>query len=103
MAVSFYGTQAWKQCRASYVKYRKGLCERCLRKGLYKPGEIVHHKTPITPDNISDPTITLSFDNLELLCRDCHADAHGYRKARYKIAPNGDVTPPLAESRGAGR
>ena len=29
-----------------------------------------------TPQNISDPEIALGEDNLELLCRDCHALAH---------------------------
>lgn len=40
------------------------------------PGEIVHHKTHITPENVGDPSVTLAFDNLELLCRACHADEH---------------------------
>lgn len=40
------------------------------------PGEIVHHKVHLTPKNIGDPSVSLSFDNLELVCRDCHAAEH---------------------------
>jgi len=36
----------------------------------------VHHKIHLTPHNIDDPNITLSEDNLELLCRECHAIEH---------------------------
>ena len=48
-----------------------GLCVRCG-----KPGEIVHHKTYLTPQNIDNPYITLGEDNLETLCRECHAIEH---------------------------
>jgi 5-methylcytosine-specific restriction endonuclease McrA len=44
--------------------------------GVLTPGEIVHHKTHITPDNINNKNVTLSFANLELLCRKCHAEEH---------------------------
>lgn len=84
-ATAFYKSQAWKNCRAAYVHKVGGLCEKCLSRGQYVPGVIVHHKTPITPDNINDPMITLSFDNLELVCRACHAEEHGARPKRYDI------------------
>ena len=84
-AAKFYKSQAWKNCRAAYVRKVGGLCEKCLSRGQYVPGDIVHHKTPITPDNIFDPQVTLSFDNLELLCRNCHAEEHGGRPKRYDI------------------
>lgn len=90
-AKQFYRSQAWEKCREGFIKYRHGLCERCLARGIYKPGVIVHHKIHLTPDNISDPTITLSFDNLQLLCRDCHALVHKPEK-RYKIDELGRVT-----------
>lgn len=48
-----------------------GLCVRCG-----KPGEIVHHKIYLTPENIGNPDISLNPDNLETLCRDCHALEH---------------------------
>ncbi|HDV4620380.1 TPA: HNH endonuclease, partial [Bacillus anthracis] len=33
-------------------------------------------KDYITPENINNPEITLSFHNLELLCQDCHNREH---------------------------
>ncbi len=70
-AESFYKGKAWQECRHAYYIYRYGICERCGG-----PGEIVHHKIYLTPKNISDPDITLNFDNLELLCQDCHNKEH---------------------------
>ncbi len=91
-ARAFYKSQAWKRCRASYAASVGGLCERCLARGMYTPGVIVHHKVHLTPDNIGDPSVTLNWDNLELVCRDCHAELHDERQRRYKIDPNGGVT-----------
>ena len=70
-AKKFYNSKAWKDCRAAYIKSVFGLCERCMA-----PGRIVHHIQYITPENINDPNITLSFDNLEYLCQDCHNKEH---------------------------
>ena len=39
-------------------------------------GYIVHHKSYIDMSNIYDADITLNFDNLELLCIDCHNKEH---------------------------
>lgn len=84
-ARSFYTSQAWNDCRSSYRKSVGGLCEICLERGLITPGEIVHHKIPLTPDNINNTDITFSWRNLQLLCRECHAEVHGQRKRRYKV------------------
>lgn len=40
------------------------------------PGEEVHHKIRLTPKNVRDPSIALNWDNLELLCKDCHIKEH---------------------------
>ena len=75
-ARKFYSSQAWNNCRTSYMNSVNHLCERCLSNGLLKPAEIVHHKTELTPDNINNPNITLGFDNLEAVCRQCHNEYH---------------------------
>lgn len=85
----FYGTMAWKRTRDAYVKSVGGLCERCLKSGLIRAGEFVHHKTHLNGENVMDPEVTLSFDNLELLCRDCHAAEHA--KRRYVVDADGFV------------
>lgn len=90
-AKEFYKSQAWKTTRDAYASHARGLCEICLAKGLYSPGEIVHHKIHITPDNINDPTISLNWDNLELVCRKCHAELHDRRQRRYRIDEAGRV------------
>ena len=91
-AKAFYKSAAWKNCRATYAAYRHGLCEICLARGIYKPGEIVHHKVHLTPENINDPTVTLSWDHLQLVCRDCHAELHGDRKpTRWMVDEAGRV------------
>ena len=64
-----------------------------MRRGIYKPGVIVHHLEELTPANIHRPEVTLNFKNLELLCRDCHAEMHNERtkEMRYFFGENGEI------------
>lgn len=94
-AKGFYTSTAWKSTRAAYIKSVNGLCERCKAAGQFVPGRLVHHKKHITPRNINDPKVTLSFSNLELLCDDCHNKEHKRKdNARYTFAPDGTLLPP---------
>lgn len=70
-AKAFYKSKAWLDCREGFIKSVYGLCSRCDR-----PGYIVHHKELLTPQNISDPNVTLNWDKLEYLCQDCHNKEH---------------------------
>ena len=97
-ARAFYKSSAWQLCRASYIAERQsvdgGLCEQCH----HALGYIVHHKVPITPNNINDPMITLNHDNLEYLCKACHDEIHGYcgnqkEKPRCEFDENGNPVP----------
>lgn len=90
-ARSFYLSTAWRSCREAYAKSVGGLCERCLARGMYVPGEIVHHKVHITPENIHDPNVTLAWSNLELVCRNCHADEHSRTEKRYRVDESGKI------------
>lgn len=90
-AKTFYKSQAWKDTRAAYAKSKGYLCEVCLAKGIYRAGEIVHHKIILNTENISDPAISLNFDNLQLVCRDCHARLHDNKQRRYKLDELGRV------------
>ena len=87
----FYSTKAWKDTREAYKASVGGICEACWSKGIIKAGEFVHHKTPLTPDNINDPDTTLGFGNLQCLCRDCHAKVHDKKMRRYKLDELGRV------------
>lgn len=76
----FYKSAKWRKCRNAYIDYRRlidgGYCEVCHEQ----LGYIVHHKIPLTPDNINDDSISLSFDNLRYDCKDCHdrEDVHPF-------------------------
>jgi len=82
-AESFYKSRRWQETRDAYAKSVGGLCEDCLNRGLYSPGEIVHHVRPINEKNIDNPNITLSWSNLRLLCRSCHEARHRKSQKRY--------------------
>lgn len=105
-AEKFYKSKRWQHCRNAYMKSVGGMCEECMKRGIYKPAEIVHHKIHITPVTIHQPEVTLSWSNLEALCRDCHRLEHPYqfggahpvdpnnrkgRKGRYAVNPDGTV------------
>lgn len=70
-AKEFYLSKAWRRTRDYIFKRDFGLCVRCGA-----PGAIVHHKKYLTPANINNPAVTLAEDNLETLCRECHAIEH---------------------------
>ena len=62
--------------------------------GVYTPGKIVHHKIWLTPDNIHDTSITLNWDNLMLVCQDCHAKVHKTEAhERYLVDEFGNIAP----------
>lgn len=90
-AKSFYKSRRWQTTRLAYLKSVGGLCERCLKQGLYKPAVIVHHKVYIDPETINNPEITLSWGNLEALCAECHQKEHLGGNKRYKVNPDGSV------------
>ena len=72
IAYKFYSGRVWRRCRDAFIKSKCYVCERCGRVAT-----IVHHRQPITPENIGDPNITLNWDNLEAVCLDCHNAVHG--------------------------
>lgn len=100
-AKSFYRSKRWQATRAAYAASVGGLCESCATAGLIVPGEIVHHKVPLTPDNIRNPSLALDFSNLEFVCRSCHAARHPQETGKRWIVDDfGHITareyPPLS-------
>ena len=87
----FYVSRAWSNCRSAYKRYKGGLCENCLRNGIIAAGAEVHHKVKLTEQNVNDPGISLNWNNLELLCKSCHALQHGSK--RFTVDALGRVTP----------
>lgn len=97
-ARAFYKSRAWLETREAYAASVAWLCEDCMEQGLIVPGKVVHHVTPLTPENIGDPTVALAWGNLRLVCQDCHAAEH--KKAavlRYEVLPDGRIAPPITK------
>lgn len=68
---AFYKSSKWQDCRLAFLESRHFMCERCGHVAT-----IAHHKIYLTPENMDDPRISLSFDNLEALCKKCHNAEH---------------------------
>ena len=76
-AKEFYSSTAWEQCRYRFMLSKYFICNRC--GGAAK---IAHHITYLTPSNINNFEISLSWANLEALCQDCHnKEHHGARES----------------------
>ncbi|WP_304345234.1 HNH endonuclease [Campylobacter showae] len=85
----FYQGQNWKKTRNAYYISQNGICERC--GGI---GRIVHHKKHLNKANQNDFNLTLHWENLELLCQDCHNKEHFERSCTVeglKFDENGDL------------
>lgn len=69
-----------------------GMCERCFSRGVFRPAKVVHHIEHVTPENVNDPHVTLSYDNFQRLCQDCHAAVHaGGEESRVTFDEFGNV------------
>jgi hypothetical protein len=93
-AKKFYNSKAWKECRASFIAKRiaidGGMCMTCHKE----LGYIVHHKTWLTPENISNPMISLNHDKLKYDCLLCHnqeKEGKEIEQPRYVFGVNGEV------------
>ena len=75
-AKKFYRSPAWKVAREAAKARAGGLCERCRRRGVYRPGRIAHHTVKLTPENINNPSVALDIKRIEYVCDDCHNKEH---------------------------
>jgi len=92
----FYTTRAWRSCRKAFAKSKGNLCERCLKRGIIEAGSKdrpleVHHKVPLTADNVTDPNVALAWSNLELLCKSCHDEERERKAKRWRCDAFGRV------------
>lgn len=100
-ARKLYKSRQWQDVRSLVLKRSHGLCERCLAAGRITPADLVHHKIPLTPENIDDPSISLNPSRLQALCKDCHEAVHieldngalNHSKQRVRFDPYGNVLP----------
>lgn len=107
-AKRFYNSPSWLKNRKNYLMRvldtplgpcPAGMCERCFERGELVPAVVVHHKVHLTPENIGDPHYTLSYDNLQRLCVDCHAAVHSAMdEPRVTFDADGNIVPTSADS-----
>ena len=76
----FYHSKQWKSLR-NYKIQLNPICEECERKGLVEPGVEIDHITALR-----DNGAPLSLNNLQTLCKSCHARKSSYeaKARRYK-------------------
>ena len=79
-AKAFYNSAAWKHTSKAYAASVFFICAKCGHQGY-----IVHHKIPLTPENIGNPDITLSWSNFMYLCLECHNAIHGKEEGRQMV------------------
>lgn len=75
---SFYSSKAWIKLR-NYKRLLNPLCEHCLKLGLLIPYYVIDHIKPI-----SEGGEALDPDNLQTLCKQCHAIKTGKETAKRK-------------------
>lgn len=66
-AKGFYQSRAWKELRRQILRRDLYTCEDCGGRATE-----VHHGIELTPENISDPSVSLNPKLLHSLCHDCH-------------------------------
>jgi len=87
---NFYAGKDWRELRFGLIMNQtvngKFHCPKCgchIRDSKDIHG---HHITELTPENVSNATISLNPDNVELICRDCHDQEHG--RFGYQVEKN---------------
>lgn len=93
---SFLTSDPWISFRLTLIAERGNKCEKCGRIIARSIDIIGHHKIELTPENVSDYSISLNPDNVMLVCFGCHNVIHN----RFGMAPSRSVYivygPPLA-------
>ena len=104
MYISLFNTKEWHELRARKIRECQGLCERCKQDGIISAAKTVHHIQPV--EGVSDePAETLldrmkercfRYDNLILLCPNCHHRTHeemkSHRHQMYRTMPKAEQT-----------
>jgi 5-methylcytosine-specific restriction protein A len=78
LAGNFYSSSAWLKLR-NYKRLLNPICESCENLGLIIPFNTIDHIKPI-----SEGGEPLDLNNLQTLCRQCHAIKTGKETAKRK-------------------
>lgn len=75
----YYDTKQWKMLRKAYWKAHP-LCECCLKKGIVRQADEVHHKHIFLRGKSEEErwNLLLDWNNLMSVCSECHAKLHAY-------------------------
>ena len=79
---SFYSSSAWLKLR-NYKRSINPICESCAKLDLIIPFNTIDHIKPI-----SEGGEALSLDNLQTLCKQCHAIKTGKETSKRKHIKN---------------
>ena len=92
--MSLFNTKEWHELRARKIADCQGLCERCQRDGNITLAKTVHHINPVegVPDEPAETLLErmkercFDYNNLILLCPDCHHRTHEEMKSHWRQA-----------------
>nr|WP_315022913.1 HNH endonuclease signature motif containing protein [uncultured Aminipila sp.] len=89
-AIQFYNSDPWKELRMLLIIERGGKCARCGKVFMEDKFYLLigHHKIELTKENISDPSISLNPNHIEIICLDCHNKEHkrfGHKQGAYIV------------------
>lgn len=78
-----YNTDRWRKLRLNYLSQHP-LCEECLKKGIIKSAQDIHHVISfmITDDMCERERLAFDSSNLQALCRDCHCEKHNKKGSK---------------------
>ena len=79
---NFYSSSAWIKLR-NYKRLLTPLCEQCEKVNILTPFHTIDHIKPI-----SEGGEPLDFDNLQTLCKQCHAIKTGKETSKRKYINN---------------
>ena len=79
---SFYSSSAWLKLR-NYKRLLNPICESCAKLDLIIPFNTIDHIIPISENGEA-----LSLDNLQTLCKQCHAIKTGKETSKRKYMKN---------------
>ena len=80
-----YESRRWRKCAKAYAESKLGICEKCHTA--------IPHRDD-RPENIDDDATVYGWDNLMLLCQECHNAIHARREdggRRVRFDADGNV------------
>lgn len=73
----FYDSKLWKDFRMALIMERGNKCQICEKTGFDSANLVGHHSpVELTDENVDDVMISLNEDNVLIVCRWCHEEAH---------------------------